>query len=257
MTSQLKQDLFFDIWSQILVDCRSISYKDHFEHHKKFQYKLEKCFEKIDLLINEGVDINLPYNNSTYNPLSKTIYLSHYYLSCEYINQLIYFLIERCHPNEKDIENIIFGDYKGNGEEYKILEELLKRFEGKLTISDYNNYITVDTIYLEILVGFSCIEVDKKISYSYKKYQVFPIESLLIQYIISKIGITESSDDEKLDKRQIKIRDNIFVLKKYSPDPSYEDVVRIVNSLVNCLRLNKEYIIKQITKAFEHFDFKF
>jgi hypothetical protein len=275
MTSS--QDLFFEIWSILLDQLKIKTRPERLEKLLDFS-----CFEKdflkvslnkIDDLIKEGVDINIPFyilpprgnRYSLDNALKKTIsiyyfgYINREYVygnkySKDYLEELIYYLIERCRP-DKNIILFIMNHKKL----YKILEELLKRFDEKIDLSNYN----INTEYLEILLGFSCLELDKKITFSYRRPKALPIESLLIEYILNYS--TNNSNDNleenlsSFDKERMhQIINNISLLKKYSPEPSYDDVLKIVKGDLS-LRINYKdinNINNVVSDVFYYFMFK-
>lgn len=277
-----KQDIFFKIWSILLDQLKTKSKPEHLEKLIGFSC-LEEDFlkvslNKIDELIAEGIDINLPFtgeimhnDNNDNNALYKTLCL--YYFgynnkdiynnmdSKDYLEELIYFLAYRCHP-DIDIIKFMIGREKS----YKILEELLKRFEGKIYLSNFN----INTKYLEILVGFLCLELDKNIIYSYRKYPVLPIEALLIEYFSNFIfnssqNSVSSSDPESIssyiEERNIKdiyiqTRDNIFLLKPYSPNPSFRHVLDAVIKDLCFFKIKEEDIRAYVIKTFSYFGFQ-
>ena len=269
------QDLFFEIWSILLDQLKNNSRPERLEKLLDFscceQDFLQVSLNKIDQLIEEGIDINLHfpgdmyYNEITQNALYKTLCL---YIfghsnkdaynnmnSKDYLEELIYFLVHRCQPGNDIIKFMI-----GREKLYKILEELLKRFEGKIEFENYNLF----TKYLEILVGFSCIELNKKVTYSYRKNPALPIESLLIEYVSSFIfdssgpeSISSYIEERNIKERYIQIRDNIFLLKPYSPNPSFKNVLEAVSKDLCFFKIEEEFIVSYVTKTFYYFGFDY
>jgi hypothetical protein len=296
------QDLFFKIWSNLLDQIKDNSRPEQLEKLLNFS-----CFEKdflqvslnkIDDLIRDGIDINLPfyihpphgYMYTKENALRQTIqiynfgyfeYTNKYVYndkdSKSYLEELIYYLIERCQIDKNIIIFII-----GHKKLYKILEDLLKRFEGKIDFSDYKISTTyigyMEYGYLEILLGFSCLDLDKKIFYSYRKTPILPIESILIEYIFNyTLNYTLSCDysktevghprKERDEERKTLIKNNIFLLKKYSPEPSYDQILTIVKkdfkifsnvsnvSKDSPIKINDEDITNLVIGVFRYFDY--
>ena len=294
------QDLFFEIWSNLLDQLKNNNRPEHLEKLLNFScFKedfLQVSLNKIDELIEDGIDINLPfyihpprgYTYTKENALRQTIqiynfgYINKYVYnnrdSKHYLEELIYYLLHRCQPDINIITFIV-----GHKKLYKILEDLLKRFNGKIDFSDYKistAYIGyIETEYLEILLGFSCLDLDKKIIYSYRKISILPIESILIEYILNYAleeyeesdKQSESNDFYSLGRykgvynvykeRKTLIKNNIFLLKKYSPEPSYNEVLRIVKKDFKIFSskdkdIKEEDITNLVTKVFFYFDYK-
>jgi len=281
MNFKSQQDLFFEIWSILLDQLNDNSKPERLEEFLGFSCLeedfLELSLNKINDLIDEGIiDINIPFyihppRGKMYikgDALRQTIqhynfgyrnkYVYNNMDSKDYLEELIYFLIEHCQPDIDTVKFIV-----GHKKLYKILEELLKRFDGKIDLLDYK----IESRYLEILVGFSCLELDKKIIYSYRKYHVLPIESLLIEYIFLEFEEEESNNFYKdrgykdsynvYKRRKTEIINNIFLLKKYSPEPSYEDVLRSVKKECEIyskfINFKEEDITNHLTDIFNYF----
>lgn len=290
MTSQHPhQDLFFNIWTCLL---RQKGYKQSYDDNMKQleellgfscfeQDFLQVSFEKIDKLIQQGVDVNLPFPSvyeDNESALYQTLIESHYrncdgasQVSIQYITELFYFLVERSNPNKDLILNYVYQKHQ----DYKMLEELLKQYvdrrdernendendkndnKEQIHLRSYN----VDTDYLEILLGFSFLDLDIKFNYYHYNYDILPIESLLIEYILLSHSYDDVLDLDTIDmfdifnnnERQVQAKNNIPLMKIYSPQPSFQNILIILREVLPYINIYE--IEQEIEKTFEYFGF--
>jgi hypothetical protein len=228
MTS-LETEKFQNIWNSILSE-DTIMESDMFT--------LEKNLHIINSLIDNGADINQEYltNNHFFNknttPLLTLLYTYDEYRNyTSYMDEILYFLLSK--EVIIDHRSII---YCINSELYKILEDLLKRVNDNTIIENirrfYNDDIGFglsDPLLLEILIGFSIIDVDDNFQFTVSfvennkilkmDYNCLPIEYLFIVY--AKGG------------RKHILKEKISILKKYGKSPSFKKIDLIIEEIKN------------------------
>lgn len=120
-----------------------------------------------------------------------------------------------------------------------------------INLESYN----IDTDYLEIFLGFSCIELERQITFGEKQHKVIPIESLIIYYIISMIEVDKNLrliDMVDIYRNQEQLRDNILLMKKYSCPPSFQNILSILTDILSYN--NYEFIKEEVVQILNILD---
>jgi len=219
---------FHYLWDNILT----VNYIDN-----KDQIYL--ILDKIDFLINKGVNINVKYGPST--PLRSLLSyhlsprLSHHEYK-EYTSEILDFLLSK---NVIPDEDSIY--YLMKMKNYKILEEILKRCDTTFDIFDYNSISPVfnDPLLIELLVGFNAIDVNK-----YDYINCISIESEIINYALY-------NDQDYRNYR----KDVIRILKKNgSLQPSFNKMNNIIIKFENSKdEKEREILRNKFIEAYEYY----
>lgn len=203
-----------------------------------YQYNKDQIYlilDKIDFLINKGVDINVKYGSST--PLRS---LLSYHLSNqeykEYTYEILDFLFSK---NVIPDEDSIY--YLMKMKNYKVLEEILKRCDDTFDIFDYNYISPVfsDPLLIELLIGFNAIDIDK-----YDYVNCIPIESEIINYALY-------NDEDYRNYR----KDVIHILKRNgSLEPSFNKMNNIIIKFENSKDEKEgEMLRNKFVEAYEYY----
>lgn len=202
-----------------------LSEKIHYHYNESF-------YKEIDRFIEEGADINSIIESEMTTPLYNL--LVHIHNNDKY--EIVYYLLSK--NVAIDIDSLMFCIYE---KKYKLLEDLLIRCDDSI-IESIKFSVLFNTSCLEILLGFNRIDIETvNFKFGYMKndriliidYQVYPIESLLLDYSVEHYH--KSFKDE--------LRNKVYILKKNgSPDVCLEKI---------------NYILVDISKKSETFDKKY
>ena len=216
---------FQEFWSYIL-DVQNDCY-----------FNFNEIFKEIEYLIEEGANINELYLNeyNFYSPLCHA--LNKYCLDededrldlmiyknkrNEYLSELIYFLLSKnVIINDDSIQLAVYF------EKYKLLEDMLRIKISSNDKNDKNLMIIcdrlLDTKYIEIMFGFSCININTKVRYVFNRKFVYilPIEILLLE-----LSLYFTRNDVNITN----ITNNISLFKKYGTiEPSFDRMIDILS----------------------------
>jgi hypothetical protein len=222
---------FCDIWIDMIKDGRNCTQELTI---KELEIQEEK-FKKAKFFIEQGADINAYGYFTDYEKCTAILCIidQYYirdtnYMNDEFLDNMLSFLFEN--NVIADEESIIFTG--SSIRDIKLFEELLKRTD-KLEFRYSMNFI-----FLEIILGFNIVKLDKFISYefsyvndddaiNFKNYDYLPIECVLLDYSTER-GLKIITDD---GRKQI-----ITLLKRYgSPNPCLSRLETMI-----CMHEDKE-----------------
>ncbi len=119
----------------------------------------------------------------------------------QYLTELLFWVVERTTPTKELIERLA---YSADSSAFKPLEELLKRYDGKVALDTSGSYYSMK--WTEVLLGYSLLDMEKLVPW--KEVTLLPIEYVILRYAnhdtdasyVAKLLLTYGSPEPNLEK---------------------------------------------------------
>lgn len=152
----------------------------------------------------------------------------------QYLTELLFWVVERTTPTKELIERFA---YSADISAFKPLEELLKRYDGKVTLNTFGSYYLMK--WIEVLLGYSLLDIETMVPWTVPGTDGGEVTVLPIEYVIIIYVLDHDTDAQYVAK----------LLCTYgSPNPNLEKIRRVfAGSQKRMKRLQK--IINYLTKT--------